>query len=124
MLGGVIVKHYSELQKWARDHELPQTMEEIKPFTTYAVPFDCNQFKGVEAVVLTMHVQINWIGILLGLGFNFCLHMDGKYKLHHGDWMLITFGTHSIHLAKKDKGSTTPSVHSSMCGQSSKRAQM
>ena len=103
MLGGVIVKHYSELQKWARDHELPQTMEEIKPFTTYAVPFDCNQFKSVEAIVLTMHVQINWIGILLGLGFNFCLHMDGKYKLHHGDWMLITFGTHSIHLAKKDK---------------------
>ena len=79
-------------------------MEEIKPFTTYAVPFDCNQFKSVEAIVLTMHVQINWIGILLSLGFNYCLHIDGKYKLHHGDWMLITFGTHSIHLDKKDKG--------------------
>ena len=26
----------------------------------------------------------------------FVLHVDGKYKLHHGKWILITLGTHML----------------------------
>ena len=102
-LAGVIVQHYSELQKWALAHKLPETKDEIMPFELYAVPFDGTEFKDVEAVVLTMHVQINWIGILVHLEFYWCLHIDGKYKLHHGDWMLVTYGTHSIHSDKRNR---------------------
>lgn len=104
---GVIVKHYSDMQKVAFRRALPQTKEEIEPFRMYAVPFDGDQFKDVEAIVLTMHVQINWIGYLVNLGFNFPLHIDGKYKLHHGDWLLITFGTHSLRLAAKERTAHT-----------------
>ena len=100
-VAGVIVKYYSEMQEWASKHELPTTLDEVEPFVTYAVPFDAEKFNDVEAVVLTMHVQINWIGILVHLEFYYCCHIDGKHKLHHGDWMLITFGTHSIHQVGK-----------------------
>ena len=26
----------------------------------------------------------------------FVLHVDGKHKLHHGKWILITLGTHML----------------------------
>ena len=27
---------------------------------------------------------------------NFVLHADGKYKLHHGKWIVFTIGTHDL----------------------------
>ena len=41
--------------------------------------------------------QIRWLGQLAKkYDQNFVLHMDGKYKLHHGEWVLLTLGTHVI----------------------------
>ena len=111
-VAGVMIKYYSEMQQWASKHELPATLDEVEPFVVYAVPFDADKFNDVEAVVLTMHVQINWIGILVKLEFYYCLHIDGKYKLHHGDWMLVTFGTHSIHqVGKKIRHTFRPLIY-------------
>ena len=30
----------------------------------------------------------------------YCLHIDGKHKIHHGKWMLVTIGTHDLRLDK------------------------
>ena len=57
------------------------------------VPQDAICF-GVDGVCLTGPTQIRWMKQLLDLPGNFCLHVDGKYKLHHAEWILITLGTH------------------------------
>lgn len=93
---GVIVRQYSEMLAWGTRHELPSTLKEVVDFQMYAIPFPAEAFPNTEAVVLTMHVQINWIGLLVNGAMYFPVHMDGKAKLHHGGWYLITFGTHVL----------------------------
>ena len=50
----------------------------------------------VEGACFTGPVQIGWIKQLLGMPYQFVLHVDGKYKLHHGGWVLLTLGTHYL----------------------------
>ena len=50
-----------------------------------------------EGACLTGGVQIQWIGQLAKRPWTFVLHCDGKHKLHHGDWILLTCGTHILH---------------------------
>jgi hypothetical protein len=47
-------------------------------------------------VCLTGPQQLAWISQLLNLPRQFVLHADGKHKLHHGDFILITLGTHHL----------------------------
>ena len=50
----------------------------------------------VDGACFTGPTQIKWIQQLLPLKRNFVLHMDGKYKLHHGVWILLSMGTHCL----------------------------
>ena len=51
---------------------------------------------GVEGVCLTGRQQVAWMGQLKHRDHQFVLHADGKHKLHHGEWILITLGTHIV----------------------------
>lgn len=50
----------------------------------------------VDGACFTGPRQINWISQLTKLDHHFVLHIDGKYKLHHGIWVLITLGSHCL----------------------------
>ena len=53
--------------------------------------------------------QIGWIGQLGCSPTRYMLHIDGKHKLHHGKWMLVSIGTHVLARDKGDKGKVTHS---------------
>jgi hypothetical protein len=59
------------------------------------IPQDANVFS-VDGACFTGPTQIKWMQQLLQHNGHFSLHMDGKYKLHHGVWILLTIGTHCI----------------------------
>ena len=59
------------------------------------IPQDAAAF-GVDGACFTGPTQITWMGQLLKQPKKFVLHMDGKYKLHHGVWILISVGTHML----------------------------
>ena len=63
------------------------------------IPMDAASFD-VHGACFTGPMQIQWIGQLCGLDYCFVLHIDGKHKLHHGKWLLITLGTHSLNWNK------------------------
>ena len=65
---------------------------------------------GTEAMCFTGKTQLGWLGQLVAAPVRHVLHIDGKYKLHHGKWMLITIGTHSL---EKPKGGAE--VRTSTC---------
>jgi len=49
-----------------------------------------------EGACLTGPAQIGWMGQLVNMPLKFVLHADGKHKLHHGGWLLLTLGTHFL----------------------------
>ena len=62
---------------------------------TMAVPLDGNKYD-VHGQCFTGPIQIGWMLQLLGMPNKFVFHIDGKYKLHHGKFILITLGTHFL----------------------------
>ena len=100
---GVQVETFVQLQGWAVEHLIPDTREEMVPYKTYALPTEWHDNLGVEAVVLTAHVQVEWIGQLAKVPRRFVLHIDGKHKLHHGKMLLVTIGTHSMFRSTRKK---------------------
>ena len=87
---------FLDLQRWAEAHRLPARREDMVPFEIYAVPMEWTDFLTVEAVVLTSHVQVGWIQTLVDNPLIYVLHVDGKHKLPHGKWILVTVGTHAL----------------------------
>ena len=66
----------------------------------YYVPLDAAAFH-VEAVAFTGRQQIQWVVQLHKMPWQFALHVDGKYKLHHGrTWVLLTIGCHGLRCAE------------------------
>ena len=59
------------------------------------IPIDVAAFN-VDAAVFTSRTALQWLQQLLEMAFSFVLHIDGKYKLHHGQWVLLTLGTHFL----------------------------
>ena len=59
---------------------------------TMAVPMSMS--RELHGQCFTGPVQIGWVMQLLKMPKRFCLHVDGKYKLHHGGFVLISIGTH------------------------------
>ena len=51
---------------------------------------------GVEGACMTGPMQISWMAQLMNLPKKFVLHADSKFKLHHGEWILTTIGTHHL----------------------------
>ena len=64
------------------------------------VPMDCAQYN-TEGLVFTGPVQLGWIKQCLARPHCFVLHVDGKHKLHHGGWVLMTVGTHYLRYDEK-----------------------
>ena len=66
----------------------------------YYVPLDAAAFH-VEAFAFTGRQQIQWVVQLHKMPWQFALHVDGKYKLHHGrTWVLLTIGCHGLRCAE------------------------
>ena len=62
----------------------------------YHVPLDAAAFQ-VEGAIFTGKQQIQWVGQLKRMPWQFVLHIDGKYKMHHGrTWVLLTIGSHGL----------------------------
>ena len=59
----------------------------------FVVPQDAEKY-GVSGACFTGPRQMGWIRQLQQMPGGFVLHMDAKYKLHHGQWALIVIGTH------------------------------
>ena len=96
-IAGVFLNTTAELQQWAALRQLPCDLDDVPAWTTMTLPSEWLQRPGnVDAVMLTMHVQLSWIGQLTEIPGRFTLHIDCKHKVHHGDWLLVTVGTHSI----------------------------
>jgi len=82
------------MRQWAEAHHLPPSLEALEEHKTYAIPMDYAAHHAVDSVVLTSRVQVGWILQLAANARKWALHVDGKYKLHHGGWLLVTMGTH------------------------------
>ncbi len=65
------------------------------PLRIMTIPLDAKDFS-VSGECFIGTQQIKWIGQLGKIPFKFVLHIDGKYKLHHGKWILITIGVHVL----------------------------
>ena len=59
------------------------------------IPMDATAFQ-VEGATFTGRMQIHWMSQLMRMPRKFVLHADGKHKLHHGEWVLLTLGTHTL----------------------------
>jgi hypothetical protein len=66
------------------------------------VPQDAAAFS-VEGACFTGPTQIKWMSQLHRLDNHFSLHMDGKYKIHHGVWILLSIGTHCLKVVGETK---------------------
>ena len=60
------------------------------------VPMECATYD-TEGICLTGPMQLKWVEQLLERPRQFVLHVDGKHKLHHGGWVLMTVGTHYLY---------------------------
>ena len=49
-----------------------------------------------EGALFTGSTQVHWLSQLVQMQHKFVLHADGKHKLHHGQWILLTCGTHHL----------------------------
>jgi hypothetical protein len=55
------------------------------------------------ATALICKKNVTFIGQLVRMPRQWQLHGDGKHKLHHGKWILVTFGTHDLTWDVADK---------------------
>jgi hypothetical protein len=59
------------------------------------IPMECATYN-TEGLCLTGPMQLKWMEQLLDHPREFVLHVDGKHKLHHGGWVLMTIGFHRL----------------------------
>jgi hypothetical protein len=127
-IAGVEVTNRLEMHKWALDHRLPEGMQLALPgqpapsgsplgqltvpaglgqlsvplgttaATLWSIPLVPEEYPATDAICLTGHTQLMWLLQLLQSNVNFVLHVDGKHKLHHGGWMMVSIGTHDLRL--------------------------
>lgn len=94
--------------RWEAEHRLVVTegVDGLDQKKLFAVPIEYSKFPHTNAVCLTGKTQLGWIRQLVESSVRYVLHIDGKHKLHHGKWMLVTIGVHDLRLADagKDRG--------------------
>ena len=98
----------ADLLNFMRDHGLPATYSELEEDQVYAVDgvaaiCDDPVFENTLGIALVSKRGVDWIKQLLDADLPWALHGDGKHKLHHGRWILLTFGTHALRWDKKHK---------------------
>ena len=60
------------------------------------IPMDCLAY-GIHGACYTGKVQVTkWMAQLAQRPLQWQLHIDGKYKLHHQKFLLLTLGTHRL----------------------------
>ena len=96
---GLIIKKLMELQSYVHPLIMPPTADALVEFkrsdaSLMHIPLD--DIYAVEGAVFTGKQQVEWIGQLVKRPYQFVIHGDGKYKLHHGDWILLTLGVHVL----------------------------
>ena len=89
----------ADIRHWAASNALPARLQDLEEGRMYSIPMPSFEYDSVEAVVVVGKLQVWW---LLQLAFvkHWVLHIDGKHKLHHGGWLLLTIGTHVVELRK------------------------
>ena len=109
-VAGFELKCILDMHLFCRPYLLPEPDQLeacIKPMLY--IPMDLNIYN-VEGACFTGKVQIQWIGQILDRPHQFALHSDGKYKLHHGKWILQSLGTHYLKWDNDQKCLTTSFV--------------
>ena len=89
----------ADLLNYVQSHALPATVGEMVPAKLYAVDKVTQywtRFPDVLGCCLIMKRSVEWLRQLIELGHGWALHGDSKHKLHHGRWVLTTFGTHCL----------------------------
>lgn len=98
------IKTLIELKHFITPLLMPPTMTALTTTTAVnttsgydivAIPQDASSYL-VEGTCFTSKTHVGWVGQLLQLPKKFVLHMDSKFKLHHGEWVLTTIGTHML----------------------------
>ena len=55
-------------------------------------------------IVFTQAKAIEWIRQLIRVvKVHYCLHVDGKHKIHYGKWIVVTIGVHVVEWYDADK---------------------
>ncbi len=98
------LKTKADLVNFTSTHGLPESPALMDPGIMYTVDlaelhddYDCT---GLTLICLK---NVNWIKQLVEMPLQWQLHGDGKHKLHHGKWILVTFGTHCLSWDDKSK---------------------
>ena len=102
------------MMKWAMGHPLPENLDELigpegvlhgvtRDKKLYAIPVPYEKYPETDAICLTGLTELGWIFQLVNSTVRYSLHIDGKHKLHHGKWMLVTIGCHDLALDKDDR---------------------
>ena len=104
---GVHITSVLELKQFCAPLALPPSLSALTTTTTALVGgsaaeklsmvhIPTDSVYEVEGACLTGPAQIKWMGQLISMPNKFVLHADGKHKLHHGQWILLTLGTHYL----------------------------
>ena len=100
----MIIESTVHLRQWARKLNLPESLASVEDLDHMnvkklrTIPIDYDRYPRTDAVCLTGVTQIRWIRQLVESKIRYVLHIDGKHKLHHGKWMLVSIGVHDVHL--------------------------
>ena len=112
---GAVMSNVRELQNWAKEKSWPEEadkLEDLQDDVMYVVPLDWSKYPSTEGVVLVCKKGISWMLQMISSGMNYALHIDGKHKVHHGKWILLNAGIHSIeHDGSKVTHTFRPTAH-------------
>ena len=100
MAGHTRIEDVKDLKDWAADKLIPAIaykVEDLLEDVTYVVPEQTPNYE-VDGVCITCRAEIDWLIQVVRSGVKWVLHIDGKHKLHHGKFIFITYGTHSLEL--------------------------
>ena len=88
----------ADLWSWAAKHLLPPDLESVLHDTMYAIPQRWPEYDETEGICLTGRRNICWLLQMLQMSEStrFGVKCDGKHKFHHGKWIIVTAGVHSL----------------------------
>ena len=91
-----VFQNVADLRNFHIEHQLPDSVDEMDPYSMYAPDIDWDSYPGVLALCLICQINVKWIGQLIQAIIRWALHGDGTHKIHIGRWVLMTFGTHVL----------------------------
>ena len=106
---GVFINNLNDLLAYSQQFSLPASVPLLTDRTarppaalvasvasdTLFIPMDVSSYD-IHGACYTGPHQIQWMGQLAKMPGEWQGHIDGKYKLHHAKWLLLTIGTHRL----------------------------